>query len=198
MRWTIDSADFVKGFEKELLSADQVTLSAEDVKKTVTLSASQKKSLAQSMKIVYQPEFYGDTIYPLRQAIFPYYTINLDFHDENNKSENGYQSDYLFVVCDNNRIGMLIPENRKAKYGLTPEQGMIAYVKTNDKFFEYIESLLPASTNTDSNNFNYLLNAKKVIVYKPYGQTDIGTDIHQVFKCVRTLRSFMGKEKNDV
>ncbi len=185
----IDLTDFVDKIKNEILNWNDIALRAYDTDSNIILTQEQKASLSNSLKSVDDLEFHDGGYLFAREAIYPFYTLEL-------KTEQG---GYKFVVAGEDKLAVNISPERFDYYGyLNSERVPIRFMKVNKEFIDCIKALLPVSPNDNIDHINYLLNAPKVHVIYDLDTEERVMDIEgtgpQVYKCVRAIKSYMGKE----
>lgn len=180
----IDKADFAEKIRNEI--ADWVgilSINAYDTGNQITLNTSQREMLANSLTLVDDIELFDGGVSNEREAVYPFYCIDFNF---------GALADnlsYSFVVAGDDRLVVNIPFTRYEYYGFLNNEGVpVRFIKVNKEFVDAIKSLLPPPSNTNRENFNFLLNAQKVLVSGGEGTGP------QVYKCARAIKKYLGNE----
>lgn len=180
----IDKADFAEKIRNEIAQWEGIlSINAYDTGNQITLNTSQREMLANSLTSLDDIEFFDGGISNDREAVYPFYCIDFNFGASTNSIA------YNFIVAGDDKLVVNIPSFRYDHYGfLNDERIPVRFIKVNKEFVDAIKSLLPPPSNTARDNFNFLLNAQKVLVSGGEGTGP------QVYKCARAIKKYLGNE----
>lgn len=183
----IDKKEFVQKIKEELANWKNIRLCAQDINKEIGLTDHQKADLAGKLTAIENIETFDGGYSLIREAIYPFYTLKLLDESGSDFSDSGA---YTFTVAGDDKLLIEIPAGRLEEYyGFSRRRMPLRFLTVNKEYISYIRTLIPAPENNNKNDWNYLLNAKKVVA----GEVE-GNSPQQVYKCARAIRTAAGSE----
>lgn len=176
---------FIRRLRYEIINNPSFVLKAEDTGDAAQLDLQQKERLADAITEI-TGYMTHENVHSQREAAYPFY--RLDFKT------------YSMVITTNNQLLTLLDGDTAYDYGIGREGMPIRFVTPNIDFINEIKVLLPAKPNTAKDNFNYLMNAEKLIFSGDYSNKEEFSGQVQINKCVRAIKEAAGSEisKDDI
>lgn len=170
---------FIKQLKHEIINNPSFVLKAEDTGETAQLDPRQKEQLANAITGI-TDYITHENVHPKREAAYPFYRLDFDT--------------YSMVITTDNQLLTLMDGDIAYDYGIGRKGMAVRFVTPNIGFIQAVQALLPVKPNTEKENFNYLMNAEKLIFSGDYSNKGEFTGQVQINKCVRAIKEAAGAE----